>query len=97
MLRESQQVAFDSEILDTLPKLYANREEQVTLELECRGSSGKSCQGAALITIQVGTEIPLTPVNLSLKVSASLPEVFKRKIMPSHLTFCSCPHYICED
>lgn len=52
VLRESQQVAFDSEILDTLPKLYANREEQVTLELECRGSSGKSCQGAALITIQ---------------------------------------------
>ncbi|XP_026541507.1 ectopic P granules protein 5 homolog [Notechis scutatus] len=27
-LRESQQVAFSSEILDTLPKLYTNREEQ---------------------------------------------------------------------
>ncbi|XP_077792636.1 ectopic P granules protein 5 homolog isoform X1 [Podarcis muralis] len=51
-LRESQQVAFNSEILDTLPKLYSNREEQVTYHLECRGSSGKSCQGAALVTIQ---------------------------------------------
>ncbi|XP_053153472.1 ectopic P granules protein 5 homolog isoform X2 [Hemicordylus capensis] len=51
-LRESQQVAFNNEILDTLPKLYTNREEQITLSLECRGSSGKSCQGAALVTIQ---------------------------------------------
>ncbi|XP_077202821.1 ectopic P granules protein 5 homolog isoform X2 [Paroedura picta] len=51
-IRESQQVAFRSEILDTLPKLYTNREEQVVLHLECRGSSGKPCQGAALVTIQ---------------------------------------------
>ncbi|XP_062984350.1 ectopic P granules protein 5 homolog [Elgaria multicarinata webbii] len=51
-LRESQHVAFNSEILDTLPKLYTNREEQITLRLECRGSSGKSCQGAAVVTIQ---------------------------------------------
>ncbi|XP_061469566.1 ectopic P granules protein 5 homolog isoform X3 [Rhineura floridana] len=51
-LRESQQVAFNSEVLDTLPKLYTNREDQVTLHLECRGSSGKSCQGAALVTVQ---------------------------------------------
>ncbi|KAL8204232.1 UNVERIFIED_CONTAM: Ectopic P granules protein 5, partial [Gekko kuhli] len=51
-IRESQQVAFNSEILDTLPKLYTNREEQVVLRLECRGSSGKPCQGAALVTIQ---------------------------------------------
>nr|XP_056705058.1 ectopic P granules protein 5 homolog [Euleptes europaea] len=52
VIRESQQVAFNSEILDTLPKLYTNREEQVVLHLECRGSSGKPCQGAALVTIQ---------------------------------------------
>uniref|UniRef100_A0ACB8ENP7 Uncharacterized protein n=1 Tax=Sphaerodactylus townsendi TaxID=933632 RepID=A0ACB8ENP7_9SAUR len=51
-IRESQQVAFNSETLDTLPKLYTNREEQVVLRLECRGSSGKPCQGAALVTIQ---------------------------------------------
>ncbi|KAH0627798.1 hypothetical protein JD844_008196 [Phrynosoma platyrhinos] len=51
-LRESQQVAFNNEILDTLPKLYTNREEQVIIPLECRGSSGKGCQGASLVTIQ---------------------------------------------
>ncbi|XP_015268640.1 PREDICTED: ectopic P granules protein 5 homolog, partial [Gekko japonicus] len=51
-IRESQQVAFNGEILDTLPKLYTNREDQVVLHLECRGSSGKPCQGAALVTIQ---------------------------------------------
>ncbi|XP_072849080.2 ectopic P granules protein 5 homolog isoform X1 [Pogona vitticeps] len=51
-LRESQQVAFNNEILDTLPKLFSNREEQITLSLECRGSAGKGCQGAALVTIQ---------------------------------------------
>ena len=43
-LRESQQVALDSELLDTMPKQYVNREEQTTLHLECRGSSGKKCQ-----------------------------------------------------
>ncbi|XP_060029795.1 ectopic P granules protein 5 homolog isoform X2 [Erinaceus europaeus] len=51
-LRESQQVALDSELLDTMPRLYVNREEQVTLHLECRGSSGKKCQGAAVVTVQ---------------------------------------------
>ncbi|XP_042766523.1 ectopic P granules protein 5 homolog isoform X1 [Panthera leo] len=51
-LRESQQVALDSELLDTMPKQYVNREEQTTLHLECRGSSGKKCQGAAVVTVQ---------------------------------------------
>ncbi|KAM6219553.1 ectopic P granules protein 5 homolog [Rhynchocyon petersi] len=51
-LRESQQVALDSELLDIMPKQYVNREEQVTLHLECRGSSGKKCQGAAVVTVQ---------------------------------------------
>nr|XP_036874978.1 ectopic P granules protein 5 homolog [Manis javanica] len=51
-LRESQQVALDGELLDTMPKQYVNREEQTTLHLECRGSSGKKCQGAAVITVQ---------------------------------------------
>ncbi|XP_064293753.1 ectopic P granules protein 5 homolog [Phalacrocorax carbo] len=49
---ESQHVALNSEILDMIPKLYVNREEQVTLHLECRGTSNKICQGAALVTIQ---------------------------------------------
>ncbi|XP_006835165.1 PREDICTED: ectopic P granules protein 5 homolog [Chrysochloris asiatica] len=51
-LRESQQVALDSELLDTIPKQYVNRQEQITLQLECRGSSGKKCQGAAVVTVQ---------------------------------------------
>ncbi|XP_040397183.1 ectopic P granules protein 5 homolog isoform X2 [Cygnus olor] len=51
-LLESQHVALNSEILDTIPKLYVNREEQITLHLECRGTSNKGCQGAALLTIQ---------------------------------------------
>ncbi|KFV98538.1 Ectopic P granules protein 5, partial [Eurypyga helias] len=51
-LWESQHVGLNSEILDTIPKLYVNREEQITLHLECRGTSNKGCQGAALVTIQ---------------------------------------------
>uniref|UniRef100_A0A2K5PMZ1 Ectopic P-granules 5 autophagy tethering factor n=1 Tax=Cebus imitator TaxID=2715852 RepID=A0A2K5PMZ1_CEBIM len=51
-LRESQQVALDGELLDTMPRQYVNREEQATLHLECRGSSGKKCQGAAVVTVQ---------------------------------------------
>ncbi|XP_069482999.1 ectopic P granules protein 5 homolog [Ambystoma mexicanum] len=49
-LWESQQVALDNEMLDTMPKLYMNREEQISMELECRGSSNKICQGPALVT-----------------------------------------------
>ncbi|KAM9214220.1 ectopic P granules protein 5 homolog [Leptosomus discolor] len=51
-LWESQHVALNGEILETVPKLYVNREEQITLHLECRGTSNKGCQGAALLTIQ---------------------------------------------
>ncbi|XP_021140563.2 ectopic P granules protein 5 homolog isoform X2 [Columba livia] len=51
-LWESQHVALNSEILDALPKIYVNREEQITLHVECRGTSNKGCQGAALLTIQ---------------------------------------------
>ncbi|XP_026547081.1 ectopic P granules protein 5 homolog, partial [Notechis scutatus] len=67
-LRESQQVAFSSEILDTLPKLYTNREEQVTLHLECRGGSGKSCHGAAHVTIQFEGKHKNEAVNQQLHI-----------------------------
>ena len=60
-LRESQQVALDSELLDTMPKQYVNREEQTTLHLECRGSSGKKCQGAAVVTVQVRLSFRIVP------------------------------------
>uniref|UniRef100_UPI00398EE457 ectopic P granules protein 5 homolog n=1 Tax=Pristiophorus japonicus TaxID=55135 RepID=UPI00398EE457 len=50
---ESQQIALDNELLDTLPKLYSNREEQITMKLECRGSSSNHvCQGAAKISVK---------------------------------------------
>ncbi|NXA34681.1 EPG5 protein, partial [Eudromia elegans] len=49
---ESQHVALNSEILDTIPRLLVNREEQITLHVECRGSSNKGCQGAAHLTVQ---------------------------------------------
>ncbi|XP_030323198.1 ectopic P granules protein 5 homolog isoform X2 [Calypte anna] len=51
-LWECQHVALHSEILDKIPKLFVNREEQITLRVECRGTSNKCCQGAALLTIQ---------------------------------------------
>ncbi|XP_043934118.1 ectopic P granules protein 5 homolog [Protopterus annectens] len=47
---ESQQVALDLDLLDSLPKLYCNREEQITMHLECRGTSSHKCQGAAVVT-----------------------------------------------
>ncbi|XP_059504787.1 ectopic P granules protein 5 homolog isoform X2 [Stegostoma tigrinum] len=50
---ESQQTVLDCELLEILPKLYSNREEQITKKLECRGSSSNHvCQGAAKISVK---------------------------------------------
>ncbi|XP_078252336.1 ectopic P granules protein 5 homolog isoform X1 [Rhinoraja longicauda] len=50
---ESQQVALDSEVLETWPELYSNREEQITMKLECRGSSSnRTCQGATNVHVK---------------------------------------------
>ncbi|XP_059845461.1 ectopic P granules protein 5 homolog isoform X1 [Hypanus sabinus] len=50
---ESQQTALNSEVLEALPKLYSNREEQVTMKLECRGSSSdRACQGATNMSVK---------------------------------------------
>ncbi|XP_038646713.1 ectopic P granules protein 5 homolog isoform X3 [Scyliorhinus canicula] len=50
---EHQQIGLDSELLGTLPKLYSNREEQITMKLECRGSSlNHVCQGAAKVSVK---------------------------------------------
>ncbi|XP_078530871.1 ectopic P granules protein 5 homolog [Lissotriton helveticus] len=49
-LQESQQVALDLEMLDTMPKLYINREDQISMPLECRGTSNKKCEGPSLVT-----------------------------------------------
>ncbi|XP_063051175.1 ectopic P granules protein 5 homolog isoform X2 [Engraulis encrasicolus] len=46
-MRETQQVALDSELLEVLPQLYCNRQEQITMTLECKGKGGQPCQGAA--------------------------------------------------
>ncbi|KAK0149453.1 Ectopic P granules protein 5 [Merluccius polli] len=49
--REAQQVVLEQELLESLPLLYKNRPEQVTMSLECRGRGGQPCQGAANITV----------------------------------------------
>uniref|UniRef100_A0A665WYL0 Ectopic P-granules autophagy protein 5 homolog (C. elegans) n=1 Tax=Echeneis naucrates TaxID=173247 RepID=A0A665WYL0_ECHNA len=49
--REAQQVALEQELLESLPLLYKNRPEQVTMALECKGKGGLPCQGSANITV----------------------------------------------
>lgn len=51
--REAQQVAMEQELLESLPLLYKNQPEQVTMTLECKGKSGQPCQGPANITVTV--------------------------------------------
>ena len=50
---EAQQVAMEQELLESLPLLYKNRSEQVTMALECKGTGGMPCQGPANITVTV--------------------------------------------
>ncbi|TKS78798.1 Ectopic P granules protein 5 -like protein [Collichthys lucidus] len=49
--REAQQVAMEQELLESLPLLYKNQPEQVTMTLECKGKGGQPCQGPANITV----------------------------------------------
>ncbi|XP_024131104.1 ectopic P granules protein 5 homolog isoform X4 [Oryzias melastigma] len=49
--REAQQVALEHELLESLPLLFKNRPEQVTMALECKGKGGQPCQGPANITV----------------------------------------------
>lgn len=53
MAREAQQVAMEQELLESLPLLYKNQPEQVTMALECKGKGGQPCQGPANITVTV--------------------------------------------
>lgn len=63
--REAQQVALEQELLESLPLLYKNRPEQVTMALECKGKGGQPCQGPANITVTVR---PLSALfSLSIK------------------------------
>ncbi|XP_076006821.1 ectopic P granules protein 5 homolog isoform X2 [Genypterus blacodes] len=50
--REAQQVAMEQELLESLPLLYRNRPEQVTMTLKCKGKGGQPCQGPASITVK---------------------------------------------
>ncbi|KAM7416416.1 hypothetical protein PAMA_018465 [Pampus argenteus] len=47
--RECQQVVMEQELLESLPLLYKNQPEQVTMVLECKGKGGQPCQGPANI------------------------------------------------
>uniref|UniRef100_A0A3P8W6G9 Ectopic P-granules autophagy protein 5 homolog (C. elegans) n=1 Tax=Cynoglossus semilaevis TaxID=244447 RepID=A0A3P8W6G9_CYNSE len=49
--REAQQVAMEQELLESLPLLYKNKSEQVTMDLECKGKGGQPCQGPAHMTV----------------------------------------------
>ncbi|XP_022053432.2 ectopic P granules protein 5 homolog isoform X1 [Acanthochromis polyacanthus] len=49
--REAQQVAMEQELLESLPVLFKNRPEQVSMALECKGKGGQPCQGPANITV----------------------------------------------
>ncbi|KAM4576445.1 ectopic P granules protein 5 homolog [Odontesthes bonariensis] len=49
--REAQQVAMEQELLESLPLLFKNRPEQVSMALECKGKGGQPCQGPANITV----------------------------------------------
>ncbi|XP_020505539.2 ectopic P granules protein 5 homolog [Labrus bergylta] len=49
--REAQQVALEQELLESLPLLYKNQPEQVTMALECKGKGGQPCQGPANISV----------------------------------------------
>ncbi|XP_078718187.1 ectopic P granules protein 5 homolog isoform X2 [Lampetra fluviatilis] len=55
-VRECRQVALDQDLLELLPGLYYNGEDQEVLQLECRpgytSSSTHSCTGAATVTIK---------------------------------------------
>lgn len=46
-------MAMEQELLESLPLLYKNQQEQVTMALECKGKGGQPCQGPANITVTV--------------------------------------------
>ncbi|XP_051748623.1 ectopic P granules protein 5 homolog [Ctenopharyngodon idella] len=62
-VRETQQVALDNELLEVLPQLYINREDQLSMQLECRGKGGQPCQGPAHITVKYSRMHKLDPVQ----------------------------------
>ncbi|XP_077087479.1 ectopic P granules protein 5 homolog isoform X2 [Siphateles boraxobius] len=62
-VRETQQVALDNELLEVLPQLYINREDQLSMQLECRGKGGLPCQGPAHVTVKYSTMHRLDPVQ----------------------------------
>ncbi|KAG7318270.1 hypothetical protein KOW79_018025 [Hemibagrus wyckioides] len=62
-VRESQQVALDNELLEVLPQLYTNREEQLFMQLECSGKGGQPCQGPAHITVKYAGMHKVEPVQ----------------------------------
>ncbi|XP_046871698.1 ectopic P granules protein 5 homolog [Hypomesus transpacificus] len=72
--REAQQVALEGELLESLPLLYKNRPEQVSMALECRGKAGQPCQGAAHITVtcecvqkQEAVQVQITSLRSDVK------------------------------
>lgn len=52
----------EQELLESLPVLFKNRPEQVTMALECKGKGGQPCQGAANITVTVSLTLQASHV-----------------------------------
>uniref|UniRef100_A0A3P9IPL1 Ectopic P-granules autophagy protein 5 homolog (C. elegans) n=1 Tax=Oryzias latipes TaxID=8090 RepID=A0A3P9IPL1_ORYLA len=65
--REAQQVALEHELLESLPLLFKNRPEQVTIALECKGKGGQPCQGPANITRQEAVHSQITSLRRDIK------------------------------
>lgn len=72
MAREAQQVAMEQELLESLPLLYKNQPEQVTMALECKGKGGQPCQGPANITVTVRS-LKLNTSHIFVHFIISLP------------------------
>ncbi|KAK2845489.1 hypothetical protein Q7C36_010343 [Tachysurus vachellii] len=62
-VRETQQVVLDNDLLEVLPQLYTNREEQLFMQLECSGKGGQPCQGPAHITVKYAGMHKVEPVQ----------------------------------
>lgn len=100
-VRETQQVALDNELLEVLPQLYINREDQLSMQLECRGKGGQPCQGPAHMTVKVNTCVSFVCIQSFQGVTHILKSKAKHfdrcsighKPQPPHANVCSSVHF----
>ncbi|KAI5613067.1 ectopic P granules protein 5-like isoform X2, partial [Silurus asotus] len=84
-VRETQQVALDNELLEILPQLYTNREEQLLMQLECSGKGGKPCQGPAHITVKYAGMHKVEPVQNQIQsLKSDIKQLQTDAVKPLH-------------